>query len=301
MSTIPNLTHLPFSGAETVFDPILQVEINKLITNSIAEGCLYNDNIHNIFVNEYRNWLINSNRVLGLDNFPISAYSNGTTESFDKFYLKYHTCRFRFFKGEYMYHSACGRNYCNNWKFLDDDILQSNDVVVISYPFSDTGDEHPSMIQILDRCYVLGVPVLIDCAFFGLTGDMNIDLTHPAITEVAFSLSKFLPVSHLRIGVRFSKVDDDDTLLISHKHGYVNRVGAGLGLKIFENFSYDYNFLKYREMQIDFCNQLDLKPSKSVIFGVDEKNLYSEYNRGFISNRLCFSKYFHVGKIPNQI
>lgn len=289
---------LDFIGAETVFNPSSEIEISKMIMTCATEGALYNKNIQDEYIRAYRKWIMLSTFIFGLEQFPVAAYSNGTTESFDKFYLKHHTRRFRCFKGEYMYQAACGRNYCPSWKFLDDEKIDKNDAVVISYPFSDTGDEHPNMKLILNQCRLLHVPVLIDCAFFGLTSKTIIDLYHPAITEVTFSLSKFLPVSHLRIGIRFSKTDDDDTLLISHKHGYINRLGAGVGLKIFEKYTPDYNYRKYQFLQKEFCSQLGLTPSPCVIFGIDKNNLYPEYNRGYISNRLCFSKYFYQEKIP---
>lgn len=288
---------LNFIGAEAVVDPAAQTEINSLIIKCASQNALYNPSIQQEFVESYRDWIQLSNFVFGLEQFPIGAYSNGTTETFDKFYLKHHNRRFRCFKGEYMYQMACGKNYCPSWKFLDDDQVRENDAVVISYPFSDTGNEHPEMLSILDQCYVLGVPVLIDCAFFGLTGKMVIDITHPAITTVTFSLSKFLPVANLRIGVRFTRHDDDDTLLISQKHGYINRLGAGVGLEIFRNYTPDYNYKKYRILQKKFCNELNLKPSHCVIFGIDTIGKYSEYNRGSESNRLCFSKYFNAETI----
>lgn len=290
---------LPFFGAETIFNPSLQIEIQKYVMKCAAEGVLYDTQIHEQFIQSYRKWIMSSTFVFGLEQFAVSTYSNGTTESFDKFYLKHHLRRFRCFKGEYMYHPASGRNYCPSWKFLEDDKLDKNDAVVVSYPFSDTGEEHPKMKLILDQCFLLGIPVLIDCAFFGLTGKSIIDISHPAINAVTFSLSKFLPVSHLRIGIRFTKIDDDDTLLISHKHGYVNRLGAGVGLKIFENYRPDYNYTKYKELQEKFCTQLGIRPSKSVIFGIDEHNKYPEYSRGATSNRLCFSKYFHEETLPS--
>jgi hypothetical protein len=299
MIIIPNLTHLPFGGAESIYNPTNRTVVENMIAKSTND--LFYDNIHRVFVNEYRDWINSTkiNNITGLDNFPFATYSNGTTETFDKFYLKYHNRRFRCFKGEYMYQMACGRNYCSTWKFLDDEPVAENDAVVISLPFSDLGNEHPMMKTILNQCELLSVPVLIDCAFFGLCSNVEFDLTHPAITEVTFSLSKFFPVANLRIGIRFSKEDTDDTLFISHKHGYVNRIGASVGVKIFEHYSPDYNVLTYKKIQEEFCEELDLIPSSSVIFGIDTKNLYPEYNRGYISNRLCFSKYMYVNKLPD--
>jgi hypothetical protein len=119
---------------------------------------------------------------------------------------------------------------------------------------------------------------------------MQFDFTHPAITDITFSLSKFLPVAHLRIGIRFTRTDDDDSLLVSNKAQYINRLGAAVGIKIMNQFDPDYIYNTYRTAQTKLCSELKITPSKSVIFGIDTENLYPEYNRGCISNRLSLSK-----------
>ena len=294
------MSTLLYKGAEAVCDLQAQLEINSAIFKLVASNILANPDIHIKFTERYREWILSTrlNVVKGLDQFPVVTYSNGTTESFDKFYLKHNSRRLRIFKGEYMYHIACGKHYFSEYTFLDEEKVKKNDVVVISLPFSDLGEEHPETISILNQCLLLNVPVLIDCAFFGMCREMDFDFTHPAISEITFSLSKFLPVSHLRIGARFSKVDDDDALLINHKHGYINRLGAGVGLYILNTYTPDYNVIKYIELQEEFCKTLNIRPSKSVIFGIDETNQYPEYNRGYVTNRLCFSQYLNDQQLP---
>lgn len=295
MSTLPNLKHLPYGGAEAIVNSVTAEFVNAAMVESTNENCLVNKSIHEEFINNYKTWILSSklNNIVGFETFPIGAYSNGTTEAFDKFYLKNSTRRFRCFKGEYMYHQAAWRNYFPNWKFLDDEDIQPNDAVVISLPFADLGSEHPQMQKVLDECANLNVPVMLDCAYFGLCKDIRFDFTHPAITDITFSLSKFLPVAHLRIGVRFTKFDDDDSLLVTHKTQYMNRIGASVGLKIFKNYSPDYNYITYQNVQADMCTTLNLTPSKCVIFGIDTINKYPQYNRGCLSNRLCLSKYLN--------
>jgi hypothetical protein len=294
-TALPNLKNLPYGGAEAVVDSSSNEFVNNAIVDSTKENCLVNKSIHEEFVSAYKTWILSSklNDIVGFELFSIGAYSNGTTEAFDKFYLKNSTRRFRCFKGEYMYHQAAWRNYFPNWKFLDDEEVRPNDAVVISLPFADLGSEHPQMKKILDECANLNVPVMLDCAYFGLCKDVEFNFNHPAITDITFSLSKFLPVAHLRIGVRFTKVDDDDSLLVTHKTQYMNRIGAAVGLKIFKNYTPDYNYLTYQATQETLCNNLNLTPSKCVIFGIDNVNMYPQYNRGGLSNRLCLSKYLN--------
>lgn len=295
MASLPNLKHLPYGGAEAVVDPTAIHFVQTTAQDVVAEDCLFNQQIHTMFVEEYRKWILTSklNTVIGLDQFPIAAYSNGTTEAFDKFYLKNYTRRFRCFKGEYMYHQASWRNYFPNWEFIETDPIAKNDAVVISLPFSDLGGEHPMMKTVLDQCMKLGVPVLVDCAYFGICRDITFDFTHPAITDLTFSLSKFLPVAHLRIGIRFTRYDDDDSLLVSHKTRYINRLGCAVGLEIFKNYTPDSIYTKFSTQQTNLCSKLSVTPSNCVIFGIDYSNNYPEYNRGATTNRLSFAKHLY--------
>ena len=101
----------------------------------LGHQCLEDDTIHTQFVQAYCQWILSTkvNTIVGLDNFNTKAYSNGTTETFDKFYLKNKDRRIRCFKGEYMYHQVAGRNYFPNWKFIDDEELKENDEALKFY------------------------------------------------------------------------------------------------------------------------------------------------------------------------
>ena len=92
LPSIPNLKHLAYGGAEAVVNPTEIYKIRLLAKQVIVDDCLLDRTIHEKFVVKYREWILSStiNRVIGLENFPIAAYSNGATEAFDKFYLKNH-------------------------------------------------------------------------------------------------------------------------------------------------------------------------------------------------------------------
>lgn len=300
--TLPNLKPLLFGGASAVEDIEVFKQITSLLSPDSVTSWLTDASLHDRFLTQYVQWIKDSklNNLQGLDEFKTSCYSQGTTESFDKFYLANAKRRFRCFRGEYMYHMASWRNYFPNWKFLEDDEILPNDAVVISMPFSDTGNIHPQSNFVLDACDKLGVPVLIDSAFFGICKDINFNYARECITDITFSLSKTLPVSHVRIGMRLTKYDNDDSLLVYNKTAYVNKIGAGLGINLLENWSADYNCTTWGSVQQDFCKQLDVKPSSSVIFGIDCDGRWSEYNRGGNTNRLCFSKYLFSKQLPNS-
>ena len=295
---LANLKLLPYGGAEPVVDFQLETKVQEIIkTNSHR---LQEKSIQHEFLETYLHWIQSTklNVVQGFDQFPISAVSQGTTESFDKFYLAHHDRRFRCFRGEYMYHPASWKNYFN-WAYLDSEPLAANDAIVISHPFSNTGNQHPEFENILDKAHDLGVPVLVDCAFFGIVGGVTFDFNHPAIHTITFSLSKSFPVAHLRIGIRFTRRDDDDALLVNNKTMYINRMSCLVGQALMHTFDADYNFNRFRENQITMCAMLGINPSNTVIFGLDTENKYPEYNRNTKENRLCLSRYLKSGTLPN--
>lgn len=288
---LPTLKHLEFGGAKAIPDAWTISLIEAALQQGSSTHWLIQKDIHIRFVDTYRNWILstNLNEITGFSSYPVAASSHGTSESFDKFYLKNHSRRFRCFRGEYMYHAASWKTYFPNWLWIDDADIDAQDAVVISIPFSDTGDRHPIMDSVLDRCDLLGVPVLLDCAFFGACAGLQFNFDRECITDIVFSLSKTVPVAHARIGVRFTKIDDDDSLLIHHKTCYVNRLALGLGLEIMKKISPDRCFREFRSKQHAICQQLGLEASPTVFLGIDRQGLWDQYNRGTNSNRLCIA------------
>lgn len=284
--------HLKFGNSSAVLEPKILELLKQFSPNVI--NILYDANIAEKFCASYLNWIKETtlNTFRGLERYPYACYTNGTTESFDRFYAKNNTRRFRCFRGEYMYHQLSWRNNYS-WKFIEDDNISSNDAIVISLPFSDTGNEHSDMKVILKKCSELKVPVLVDCAYFGICSNIDFDLTQECITDVVFSLSKSFPVAHARIGMRLTKEDNDDPLFVVNKSGYINRLGVALGQKLIDNFSSDYIPLTYKETQKTMCKHLGVVQSNTVLFGI-AGDAWNEYNRGNTTNRLSFHNYLHL-------
>jgi hypothetical protein len=298
---LKNLKHKHYGGASCVADSAIELTTYDYIRQACNDNCLTDLGIQDRFLETYIAWIKNSslNSFKGLEQFPIAAYSNGTTESFDKFYMQHNQRRFRCFRGEYMYHMASWKLICPDWKYIDDEPLAENDAVVLSSPFSDTGDVHPQMKDVLEQCTQKGIPVLIDCAFVGICRDITFDFDYPCVTDIVFSLSKTFPVANVRIGMRLSRIDSDDGLLVHKKTNYTNRLGAAVGILLMNHYSVDYNCNTWRDTQERFCQQLGIVPSKSVIFGIGDDR-YSEYNRGGTGNRLCFAKWLEQGVLPDD-
>lgn len=293
---INDMKSLHFGGAQHVVSSRLQHMVNAAIQAASSNECLTNKHIHQDFCASYLKWIsaTKSNSWHGLEQFPVMSFSNGTTESFDKFYLKNIGSRLRFFRGEYMYHQVAARRYFKQSCFIEDQPLSKDDAVVISFPFSDTGNEHDLMRSVLQQCTALQIPVLLDCSYFGVCSGLQFDLDHDCITDVTFSLSKCFPVPNLRIGMRLSRTDDDDLLLVLNKTGYVNRLACAVGLDLIKIYHADYIWQTYQTAQKQICDTLQVSPSHCVIFGIDSHLRYPEYNRGGNTNRLCLSKYLEA-------
>jgi hypothetical protein len=295
--SLPNLKVLPYGGAQSIPD----TECKNLVTQALGScaNLLDSVSVNQEYLDCYQAWINNTqnNTLVGLEEFGNAAYSAGTTESFDKFYIKNHTRRFRCFRGEYMYHQLAWRNSWPNWKFIENLDIQAGDAVVISMPFADTGEVHKDYVPLMQLCEQLNVPVLIDSAYFGMCGEMVFDYGHKCITDIAFSLSKTFPVSHIRIGMRLTRQDDDDPLLVYHKTNYTNRAGAAVGLALMTQFNSDYIFNKYRKLQQQFCSELNIDTSACVIFGIDRQSVWPQYNRGAGTGRMCFAPHLALGKI----
>jgi hypothetical protein len=295
------LKNLPFGSVSCIKDLELEKEVSNIISKVALDGCLDDPSIQEQFLNRYYAWIQETsfNTFKGLEKFNIRAFSNGTTESFDKFYLKNKNRRIRYFRGEYMYHIASAYSYFDQSAYIDDEPLCENDVVVFSFPFADTGNEHSEMHKVLQTCEDLNIPVMIDCCYFGLCKNINFDFSYNCIYGIVFSLSKSFPVQHLRIGMRLTKEDDDDPLLVYNRNKYTNRLAAGVGVELLDQYSPDYNQHTYADAQQRFCNELGVTPSSCVFFA-NSTDKFLEYNRGTSSNRLCFSKYLKAGVLPKD-
>ena len=292
MTNIPNDKRaMNFGSAFAIQDP----ETLEVLQEPLELKCLHSDTIIDEYLSSYNRWIRSTkqNTFIGLEDFEYNCYSQGTTESFDKFYLVNSNKRFRCFRGEYMYHKLAWRNGFN-WIWLENDKLRSGDAVVISLPFADTGNKHNQYDSLLERCTELDIPVLVDCAYFGICHNIEFDFNHPCITDIVFSLSKTFPVAYARIGMRYSRIDNDDTLFVYHKIHYNNKIGAQLGLKYLTKFSPDFITSKYLDKQKEFCNTLEVEPTNTVLFGFGGPE-WKEYSRGGLVNRLSFHKQYISG------
>lgn len=287
-------TALKYKSIRAINDPKVLQFTDNLFRKKLINNILNDKQITSKFLNTYEKWLQSSklNKLKNLKKFKFKCLSTGSSQVFDFFYMKHKNRRFRAFKGEYAYHYVSWRNNFKKWKFISDELdIKKNDAVIISLPFSDTGSKHDLMEKLIKKCDALNVPVLVDCCYYSMCKGINFDFNHKSIQEISFSLSKAFPISRARIGMRLSKVDDDDPLFFINKIDLCNRISAFIGLAIIKKFDFDYIFKKYYKKQLSYCRKMKLIPSSVVCLATgDEK--WSMYNRGNKRNRLCLSSLY---------
>lgn len=264
---------------------------SKQILNKLDE---FNIKQHSVdlatYLEKYRAWLESSqkNRLIGLSNFSSSSFIHGTIQAFNHFYLRHCKRRFRFYKGEFMYHRAVLKHGLD-WHWLNDDKLRSNDAVLISCPFSDTGKLHIELSHILDQCEKLGIPVLIDLAYFVASKNVNINLNYQCIDTVCTSISKmFEGAQYIRTGIRFMRENIDDGIDVFNSVEMVPIYNMSLTSYIIDNFSVDHCWDNYEQQYNTVIDKLSLEPTDCIMFGVSHDQ-YHEFNRGNSHNRVCIS------------
>lgn len=290
-----------YGGAWSVHDPELVQKRDQFLQEFAKIDLGSRKQVQDIktqFFHQYKSWLFEDFDFLGTELYNHFCYTQGTTESFAQFYLRYgRTHRLRLAKGEYFYHQMMKNlGYVKDFCWLEDDDVKSGDCLLISVPFSDTGDVPENLESILCVCDRLQVPVMLDLAYINLTNKNalteSVDLTHDCIEYIVSSLSKAFPIEHYRVGIRMQKTKFEDQLYVINEdnYNYLNFCSMYIGTNLMETFSANYMFDKYRTKQIELCKKLGIDVSPCYIFGIDRKGQYSQYNRGNASNRLCFSR-----------
>lgn len=293
MTQLPDLKNKPYGGAWSIHDATIKAWFYNsqryFPTVDVAQ-----------FLQDYYAWIQQGNTIEGIEDYQCLAYSNGTTEAFDKFYQKHTGKRLRLWRGEYFYHQIQQRELFKDFAWIDQGSIAPGDVVVVSMPFSDTGNVPIDYDHVMQQCVANDVPVLIDMAYVSLTKNCTYDISYSCIETVATSLSKVFPVEHMRIGMRMNRTSTDDTLdAYTNNHTpYVNTVGVDVGHRLIAQYEQNWVYNKWQYSQQEMCRQLDVLASDCVIFGIDTHNRWGEYNRGGATNRLCFSRHWD-GRLDN--
>jgi hypothetical protein len=300
-----------YSGSRAINSTEVGATIKKL--PAIAD-MIYDHSVIGKFEKSFGSWLEKNkyNTLSGLENFEPDI-SQGATQAFDSFYIKHANRHWKMFYGEYFYHTLTAINLQKQWSFIQDHReLNSGDVLMISVPFCDTGNQINNIEAILDHCDQHNVPVLIDCAYYTIARDIELNLNHSCIDTVVFSLSKTFPVAHARVGMRYTRLTHRDGQKLHSKINYDNRVSAAVGLYIIDQYSSDWVVDRYYESYLRHTDLLNLTPGNSIMFA-EGNDSWVEYSRKSLletygldldyrlfKNRICLAQLLENGDIVDQ-
>lgn len=242
----------------------------------------------------FYNWIVDSHDkvITGLEKFKHRHFTQGTSQGFDNFVLRHATKQIVNFTGDFQYHSCISRHIDHRVVSTVKE-LKPGQALIISFPFSDTGNEHTSFKEILELCNQLDIPVCLDIAYWGIAKDLTVDLDcYTCIQEVLCSLSKpFCVLETHRVGIRFSREYVDDGICMINEVGMTNGYSMSLGCWFMHKFNNSYNWRKYSDLYYQTCEDLLLTPTNTVIFAIGN-SLHHKFNRGIPNNnRVCVSDY----------
>lgn len=278
------------SSAQPIHDQMIEETIRCMDLGKISDRIYQPDTIQN-FLNYYDDWIQSStlNNIQGFDGYG-RYMTFAITHAIEQFLMKHRNRRIRTFRGEYPGTMDLIFGYNLDHLYIDDDVnMLAGDAVIVSLPFSGSGNKHLMLDLVLERCASHSIPMMIDCAFFGMCKDINLQQIS-CIETVAFSLSKCYSMNNYRIGMIYSK-DPPFGIELLQRFGYTSRVGAIIAMDLFNKFSPDYIYNKYSKIQSMVCNTLgDMIPSDTVIFG-NGGRCWAKFDRGASHNRVSFGNF----------
>lgn len=230
----------------------------------------------NAFQQEFHKWIHSS--VQEVKGLPKKHYIvSGITDAFNQLYGLYN--KIGVFEGEYFYHrNVLGDRVTTNFAEAD--------CIVVSHPFSGDGKcSHEKLVEA--NCY--GVPIFVDCAFFGICQGISFDFKkYKNIHSVCFSLSKTFGTGLNRVGMLYTK-DCFPVTVYSGDWGYPLVSSAEYHYDLIKTIGPDDMPRKYKDAQTRWCRKLGLIPSPTVIFGLDYSDRYKLFKRGD-TNRVCITR-----------
>jgi hypothetical protein len=141
------------------------------------------------------------------------------------------------------------------------------------------------MYEIFDEAHKLEIPVIVDCAYFGTCEDFHIDVTHPVIESVSFSLTKGTGLGDIRSGVRYSNIEDKLPICQHNDYDHTVLAAARIGLYMMEIFPPDHIPNKFSAVQKEVCAELGLTPTKCMHLALGDES-WSEYAVDKVYNRV---------------
>ena len=248
-----------------------------------------NYDIQEEFLDTFPQWIASSllNKVDGINSFPFKFVSLGATQTLDWFHYECarNNWRLRLLRGEYPYNRDV-HEFDWDW-FIEEEgePLSKGDAVIMSVPFSGAGHIHPRYYDILETCDSLGIPVMIDCAWFGTCYDLQWSVNFNSIKLVTFSTTKGLGTGQYRSGICFSKWKYGPLNVQTQWHHGIH-MNTYIGNLLMQNFSPDTVPNLYKDAQHEVCKYFGLTPTPTIHIASGIKPDWNFFSRDDSYNRI---------------
>jgi hypothetical protein len=239
--------------------PIYDEDVTAFYDSFYKHNPVHTSSLDQIFKKNFVSWLDSStiNDIKGLDTFSRIDIIQGCTQFIDDIYQR-RGKNVMVFENDYKYHSRLNPEII----YTTIDTLDQSKELIISMPFPAVGDNHPNMLQILDRCYALNIPVHIDAAWLVCCKNITFDASHPAIKSIGFSLSK-AGLGGNRIGIRLSH-NAAGAISIMNDFNMTPQALVSMGIEYMAKFKPSHWWDKYGERYDNICADFNLVPTNAI-------------------------------------
>lgn len=236
-------------------DNLIEETIQEVLDGNLDKDI--SDNIYVDFKETMSGWLKTSelNNITGLDTFDRIDIMQGCTQYIDNIYMQ---CQPQVLVDDYRYHDRLG-----NWGTRPG-LLRENIPLVIAMPFPSTGAVHINMEEVLDEAQDKGIGVHVDGAWLTCCRGINFDLSHPSISSVGISLSKGLGLGWNRVGLRWTKNKQPDSISIMNDFHMLLRAPIMIANHFLSNFQSDYLWNTHGDNYFKICQDFNLTPTPAI-------------------------------------
>lgn len=233
------------------------------------------EQLQKIFISEADRYFqaTHLNTIAGLDAFAVREAIIGCNHAIDSLIMQHGIDGLQIFEHDYKYYQRLDPviNYAKPGQ------LASRKPILMAMPSPGYLGLHPNQIEILDEALEKNCEVHMDCAWLGAARGIAFDFSHPAITSVFMSLSKSMDLWWNRIGVRYTKIQDDtNPITIYNKHGMIPSGLLKTGLRYIRCVQPDHVWTHFNDRYMAMCKHLYLRPTAiiHVAQSLDRKQMF---------------------------
>jgi hypothetical protein len=260
--------------------PIFDAKLKQLQHQIVNGDILHTDaDPYTRFQHDAHGYFTASKRyqLLGIDQFVYQDIIMGCNHFIDNLIMKHGITGLQIFEHDYRYY----QRLCPGISFARPGELVPNRPVLIAAPIPGYLDLHPNWAAIVAECESKNIAMHLDASWMGAATDIDLDLGSTAIRSVCMSLSKGLGMQWNRIGLRWSRDQDEtDSISIYNRFGMIPESLVRNGIVAMSQIEPDYLWNTYGDRHHEICRALKLRPSRIIhaARSLDRTQLYGLAN-----------------------